>query len=98
VDCSGGQSVTQLKGFCAKENKMLVLTRRCGEEIVIGGNIHVTVLSVQGDKVRIGIAAPRSVPVDRQEVHERRAAAVGGFDASNDEAVCDTRPCNLVAR
>jgi len=59
---------------------MLVLSRRSGEEIVIGGNIHVTVLSVQGDRVRLGITAPRSVAVDRQEVHERRFVADGEFD------------------
>jgi carbon storage regulator len=52
---------------------MLVLTRRLGEEIVIGGNIRVTVVGVKGDKVRIGVAAPPSVVVDRDEVHLRRA-------------------------
>jgi carbon storage regulator len=52
---------------------MLVLTRRIGEEIVIGGNIRVKVVLVKGDKVRLGISAPDSVPVDRQEIHERRA-------------------------
>jgi carbon storage regulator len=55
-----------------KENIMLVLSRRIGEEIVIGRDIRVTVLSVKGDRVRLGITAPRSVCVDRQEVHERR--------------------------
>jgi len=52
---------------------MLVLTRRVGEEIVINGNIKVIVTAVKGDKVRLGIIAPPSVPVDRKEVHERRA-------------------------
>lgn len=51
---------------------MLVLTRRPGEEIVIDGNIRVTVVSVRGDRVRIGIEAPPSVVVDRQEISERR--------------------------
>jgi carbon storage regulator len=55
------------------ESKMLVLSRRCGEEIVIAENIRITVLSTQGGRVRIGVAAPPSVPVDRQEVHERRS-------------------------
>ena len=50
---------------------MLVLTRRSGEEIVIGGNIHVTVLEVKGQAVRLGITAPRSVPVNRKEVLDR---------------------------
>ena len=52
---------------------MLVLTRKLGEEIVIGDNIRVKVVAVQSDRVRLGIAAPRSVPVDRLEVHQRRA-------------------------
>ena len=51
---------------------MLVLTRRVGEEIVIGNDIRVMVVAIQGDKVRIGISAPPSVRVDRKEVHERR--------------------------
>ena len=51
---------------------MLVLTRRIGEEIVIDGNIRVTVISVKGDKVRLGITAPPTVTVDRKEVHEQR--------------------------
>jgi carbon storage regulator len=51
---------------------MLVLTRRVGEEIVIANNIHITVVSVRGECVRLGIAAPPSIPVDRQEVHRRR--------------------------
>ena len=52
---------------------MLVLTRRVGEEIVIDGNIRITVTGVQGEKVRIGVTAPASVRVDRQEVHLRRS-------------------------
>lgn len=55
---------------------MLVLTRKVGEEIIIDSNIRVTVVSVKGDKVRIGITAPSSVPVDRKEVHERRSEFV----------------------
>lgn len=51
---------------------MLVLTRRPGEQIVIDDNIRITVVSVKGDRVRIGIEAPPTVLVDRQEVHARR--------------------------
>jgi carbon storage regulator len=50
---------------------MLVLTRRIGEEILIGDDIRVTVVAVQGGKVRLGVAAPDSVRVDRREVRER---------------------------
>jgi carbon storage regulator len=51
---------------------MLVLTRRPGEQIVIDNNIRLTVVSVKGDRVRIGIEAPPTVLVDREEIHERR--------------------------
>lgn len=51
---------------------MLILTRRVGEAIKIGNDIDVTVLSVKGNQVRIGINAPRDVIVDREEIAERR--------------------------
>jgi carbon storage regulator len=47
---------------------MLVLTRKANQAIVIGDDIEVSVLAVVGDKVRVGIEAPRSVPVYRKEV------------------------------
>ena len=50
---------------------MLVLRRKIGERIVIDGRIEVTVLRVRGGKVRLGVAAPRSVRVLRQEVLRR---------------------------
>ena len=55
---------------------MLVLTRKVGEEIVIGDNIHITVVAIKGEKVRIGISAPKEVIVDRQEIHEKRTNPV----------------------
>ena len=48
---------------------MLVLTRRVGEAIVIGNGMVVRVLGVRGDQVRIGVDAPRNVPVHREEVY-----------------------------
>ena len=60
---------------------MLVLTRRIGEEIVIDGNIRVTVIAVKGEKVRLGITAPPSISVDREEVHARRAEFEGNLSA-----------------
>ena len=56
---------------------MLVLSRRPGEEVVIAGNIRVTIIAAKGDRVRIGIAAPPSVTVDRKEIHDRRAEWAG---------------------
>jgi carbon storage regulator len=50
---------------------MLVLTRRIGEELVIGDGIRVVVVSCHGKKVRLGVAAPPAVPVNRKEVAER---------------------------
>lgn len=50
---------------------MLVLTRRNNEKVVIAENIVITVVEIRGDKVRLGIEAPRDVPVHRQEVHDQ---------------------------
>jgi carbon storage regulator len=49
---------------------MLVLSRQCDETIIIGDNIRVTIVEVRGDKVRIGIDAPRDVTVHRQEIYD----------------------------
>jgi carbon storage regulator len=50
---------------------MLVLSRKKGESLVIDGDIKITVLSVQGQTIRLGIEAPRETPVFRSEVFER---------------------------
>jgi carbon storage regulator len=55
---------------------MLVLTRKVGEEIVIGGGIRITIVVVQGDRVRVGVTAPPEVRVDREEIHRRVAEFV----------------------
>jgi carbon storage regulator len=49
---------------------MLILSRKSGESIVIAGNIRVKVMRVEGDVVKIGVDAPSSVPVHRQEVYD----------------------------
>ena len=49
---------------------MLVLSRKKNEKIVINDNITITVVEIRGDKVRLGIVAPATVPVHRQEVYE----------------------------
>jgi carbon storage regulator len=65
---------------------MLILTRRPGERVVIGDEILVTVMSVSGHTVRLGIAAPEGVPIYREEIwlavkEENRAAAAATADA-----------------
>ena len=49
---------------------MLVLSRKKNESIVINNDIVITVVEIRGDKVRLGIEAPKDVPVHRQEVYE----------------------------
>jgi carbon storage regulator len=75
---------------------MLVLTRRAGEQIVIGNGIRVTVVSVGPGRVKLGIEAPPEVRIDRQEIHERilqeRTAdpaiqAANRPDAQSEEAI-----------
>jgi carbon storage regulator len=63
---------------------MLVLTRRSGEAIVIGDDVTVTVLEVRGDQIRLGIDAPRSVKVHRQEVFAE-------IERTNTEAVASSQ-------
>jgi len=50
---------------------MLILTRRVGETLMIGDAVSVTVLGVKGNQVRIGINAPKDVPVHREEIFQR---------------------------
>jgi carbon storage regulator len=50
---------------------MLILTRRAGETLVIGDGIEITVLGTKGNQVRLGVKAPRDVPVHRAEIYER---------------------------
>jgi carbon storage regulator len=50
---------------------MLILTRRVGEAVVIGEEVTVTVLGVKGNQVRIGVNAPKTVSVHREEIFER---------------------------
>ena len=65
---------------------MLVLSRRLGESVIIGSNIRVTVVDVRGDQIRLGIDAPRSISVHREEVFRQvqdANAAAAATDLSN---------------
>jgi carbon storage regulator len=53
---------------------MLILTRRIGETIRIGHEVSVTVLDIRGYQIRLGVLAPKSMPVHREEVYRRIAA------------------------
>jgi len=68
---------------------MLVLTRKSNQSIMIGDDIEVSVLSIMGEKVRIGIQAPRDIPVFRKEVYleiqEERALEASAGQSFKDE-------------
>ena len=50
---------------------MLILTRRVGEKLIIGDDVKVTILGVKGNQIRIGIDAPKDMPVHREEIYQR---------------------------
>lgn len=68
---------------------MLVLSRACGESVVIGDDIRIVVLASHGNQVRLGISAPRSVAVHRQEIYER-IKATATQPAIVDELECES--------
>ena len=67
---------------------MLALSRKKGEAIVINNDIEVTILEVKGDQVKLGIKAPKEVPIYRSEVYEQ-------IQAANKEALTEQTPDNL---
>ncbi|SDI81744.1 carbon storage regulator, CsrA [Frankineae bacterium MT45] len=72
---------------------MLILTRRSGESVMVGDDIVITIFEVRGDAVRIGIQAPRSVAVHREEVYLELQAA-NQSAASPDDDVIDALRLN----
>ncbi len=69
---------------------MLALTRKKGESLVLNNNIEITVLEIRGDQVKIGISAPKEVPIYRKEVYlqiqeeTKEAMSLDGLDALKD--------------
>jgi len=61
---------------------LLVLTRGVNESIVIGDNVTVSIVSIRGDSVRIGVEAPKEIPVHRREVYDVLQRQKGGDDGS----------------
>jgi len=55
-----------------KEHVMLVFSRKVGESFLIGDDVRVTVLGIQRNQVRIGVAAPTAISVDREEIREKK--------------------------
>jgi carbon storage regulator len=70
---------------------MLVLSRRAGESVVIGGDVTISVLEVRGDVVRIGIDAPRSVAVHRAELLEQHEVRNQEAASPSEDAVDNLR-------
>lgn len=54
---------------------MLILTRKIWESLIIGDDVEITVLSVRGNQVKLGVNAPKEIAVHRQEIYERIKAA-----------------------
>ena len=64
---------------------MLILTRRVGEKVMIGDEISVTVLRVKGNQVRLGVEAPKSVSVQREEIFNRMKHEAEGHAEPGEE-------------
>ena len=78
-----GRLINELVAFARKGFAMLVMSRKKNESIVINNDITITVVDIRDDKVRLGIVAPRDVPVHRQEVYD----AIHGRDVYPHEVV-----------
>ena len=71
---------------------MLVLSRKKNESIVINNDIVITVVDIRGDKVRLGIVAPKDVPVHREEVYEAIHGVKAPAAPTAAKAETDPRP------
>ena len=65
---------------------MLILTRRVGESLVVGDDVTLTVLGVKGNQVRIGVNAPKTISVHREEIYQRiQREKNGGLDSTEND-------------
>ncbi len=74
---------------------MLVLSRKKNESIIIGDNIVITVVEVRGDKVRLGIQAPREVPIHRSEVYDAIQAESANVELSVEETTTEVTSTDI---
>ncbi len=80
-------------GVWSKERAMLVLSRKKNESIVINDDITIVVVEIRGDKVRLGVEAPKEIPVHRREVFDaihRNTLAAGDNAPAKADAGCDS--------
>ncbi len=71
---------------CGETRLMLVLSRKKNESIIIDDHITITVVEIRGDKVRLGIEAPKEVPIHRSEIHEAIQAEKRALSENEDSS------------
>jgi carbon storage regulator CsrA len=69
-----GPTHIPLTRLIKEERSMLVLSRKTGQTIIIGETIKVKIVRVRGGRVQMGIDCPRSIPIDRLELHQKKDA------------------------
>jgi carbon storage regulator len=75
---------------------MLILSRRVGESVMIGDDVAITVLRVKGNQVRLGVNAPKTVSVQREEISDRVRANAGAVLDDADAAAAQIKAAGLL--